>query len=203
MSSSRAATTIRSRGGSRSTRPWPSTPGTAATTSRTSCRSGSGWAGAEAAVKRVLLLLILAAGGYFAYRHFSQAGPIKAYESFADNWVRSYDDQALKFADPAAMKTIPAEKSREYFLHSQLIDAYHGVQYTIQDFREGNGDVVLQAKQVLSYDPPGVTSALFGGMVVAFRHVVTLKKTRDGWRVVSFEPTLIENREFRQPPPTP
>jgi hypothetical protein len=154
-------------------------------------------------VKKVFLLLILAGAGYLAYRHFSQAGPIKAYESFADNWVRSYNDQALKFADPAAMKTIPAEKSREYLLHSQLIDAYHGVRYSIQDLKEENGGVVLEAQQVLSYDPPGVTSALFGGMVASFRHVVTLKKTAEGWRVVSFEPTLIENREFRRPPPTP
>ena len=39
-------------------------------------------------MKRVLAIVGLAAGGFFAYRSFSSSGAARAFEKFADAWAR-------------------------------------------------------------------------------------------------------------------
>lgn len=144
-------------------------------------------------MKKLFVLILLLGSSYFAYRSFWRAGPVNAYKKFADAWLRLDNDGALKFADGAAIKRTLERKSRADLLNPQLVEAYHGVSYTIEKTSEGeSGEVIVEAKQVLSFDPPGITSAIGGAAVASFHHVATLKKTEDGWKVVSFEPTLIE-----------
>lgn len=52
--------------------------------------------------------------------------------------------------------------------------------------------VALTAKQLVHYDPPGVTSGVGGAAVATVRHFARLKKTADGWRLVEWSPTLLD-----------
>ena len=65
--------------------------------------------------------------------------------------------------------------------------------------REGaaGGAVAVTAKQLVYYDPPGVTSGVGGAAVATVRHFARLEQTPDGWRVVEWSPTLLDARPRR------
>jgi hypothetical protein len=73
------------------------------------------------------------------------------------------------------------------------MEAYRGERVAIEG-RESvsTGEVALTAKQVVFFDPPGITSGIGGAAAASFRQVVRMKKTPGGWRVVAFEPTFLE-----------
>jgi len=58
--------------------------------------------------------------------------------------------------------------------------------------RAPDGVVVLTAKQLVYYDPPGVTSGVGGAGVATVRHCARMMKTAAGWRVVEWSPTLLD-----------
>lgn len=60
-----------------------------------------------------------------------------------------------------------------------------------------DGTVALTAKQLVYYDPPGITSGVGGAGVATVRHFARMKKTDDGWRVVEWSPTLLEAKPRR------
>jgi hypothetical protein len=51
---------------------------------------------------------------------------------------------------------------------------------------------------MIAFDPPGITSAIGGAMVMSFHHSVRLRKTSEGWKVVAFHPALLEMSEVRR-----
>ena len=55
-------------------------------------------------MKKLLIPILLIGSGFFAYRSFSRVGPVKAYEKFADAWLRLDNDEALKFAEGESIK---------------------------------------------------------------------------------------------------
>jgi hypothetical protein len=149
-------------------------------------------------LKRIVVLLLLAGVGYTVYRVLARAGPVRAYEKFADAWARGDDEIALRHAEGDAMRrTLRSHSIRGLLFHP--MEAFHGTRYAIDSVTSSpEGDVVIAAKQTIGFDPPGVTSAVGGAMFAVFRHQATLHKTSEGWKITAFEPTFLEAGETRR-----
>jgi hypothetical protein len=52
-------------------------------------------------------------------------------------------------------------------------------------------------RQIVAFDPPGLTTGLGGAMAASFRHVITMRRTPEGWRVVGFEPKFLDEVSTR------
>jgi hypothetical protein len=135
---------------------------------------------------------VLAGGAWIAYRELVVRAPDRVFERFADAWAREDTPAAVALTDGEAVKKTVESKILRGVLKAPM-EAYRGNLFAVEQ-RESDprGEVTLTAKQVVRFDPPGITSGIGGAMAATFRHVATLKKTHEGWRIVSFEPTFLE-----------
>jgi len=148
-------------------------------------------------LKRIVVLLLLAGVGYTVYRVLARAGPVRAYEKFADAWARGDDDIALRHTEGEPMRRTLRSHSIRGLLFPPM-DAFHGASYTIESVTSSpGGGRVIAAKQTVYYDPPGITSAVGGAMFAVFQHTATLHRASDGWKVAAFYTTFLQGGESR------
>ena len=148
-------------------------------------------------MKRALLVLLLAGTAYAAYWHLVLQPPVRAYRRFADAWAREDTPAAAALmTGDAAKKDVEARILRGVVLAP--MEAFRGTRHEIEK-REAapDGTVVVTAKEFVFYDPPGITSGVGGAGVAEIRHVVRMKKTDDGWRVVAWTPEFLGVRSRR------
>jgi hypothetical protein len=79
------------------------------------------------------------------------------------------------------------------------VEALRGSRHRIESRASApGGEIALTAHVVVFFDPPGVTSGVGGAMKASFRHLIRMKKTAAGWRVVAFEPEFLEAVPLRK-----
>lgn len=152
-------------------------------------------------MRRLIGLALLAALSFVAYRWFTGWRAYRAYEGFAEAWVRGDKAEAGKYGEAAAVRHALEERSLRGTPGGSIIEAFRGTRYSVDSrSRTADGDVELEVKQTIHFDPPGTTTAIGGAMYIHFHHAATVRRTPDGWRVVSFEPTYLDMGEIRRRP---
>ena len=142
---------------------------------------------------KLIVLVLAGVLGWYAYgKYFADSGPVGAYKEFAQAWANGRADQAKDLAaGPSAERTL-VEKSL-YNLMGVAVNHVHGVDFSIESELPRGSSVVITAVQTVAYDPPGVTSALGGAAKANVRQTAEMTETEDGWKVISFEPVLLDD----------
>jgi hypothetical protein len=142
---------------------------------------------------KLIVLILAGALGWYAYgKYFRDSEPVGAYKEFALAWANGRADQAKELtAGPSADRAL-VEKSL-YNLMGVPVNHVHGIAFAIESERPRGNSVVITAVQTLAYDPPGATSALGGTAKANVRQTVEMTQTVDGWKVISFEPVLMDD----------
>ena len=144
-------------------------------------------------MKKLVLLALLAGAGVFVYRFVVRMQQETCYKKVADAWAIGQTDEALRYAEGDAVRKSLEEKPLRSLVDGRMIEAWRGVSYTIESSSKGDdGDVAMEAKQRLAFDPPGITTGIGGAMWMSFHHSVKLRHTSDGWKVVAFTPTFLD-----------
>lgn len=144
-------------------------------------------------MKRLVLGLLLGCGAYFGYRELSARAPAKAFESFAEAWARGRTEQAMALAQGEAVRrTLDRKPFVSVLAAPWAVDAFHGFSTSVvSSSTSSSGDLEIEARQRIAFDPPGATSGIGGAAIASFRHIASLRKTDDGWRVVAFAPECL------------
>src|SRR5262245_6658503 len=144
-------------------------------------------------MKKLILLALLAGAGWFGYRFFVRMQQESCYKKLADAWSMGRTDEALQYTEGETVRQSLEKNPLRSLVDARMIEAWRGVTYTIESSTKGDdGDVAIEAKQRLSFDPPGITSGIGGAMWLSFHHSARLRHTSDGWKVVAFTPTFID-----------
>lgn len=143
-------------------------------------------------MKRLVLAALFAGGAYVAYRYAVVDAPVRAAESFLEAWGREDTPAAAALtAGDAARKSVETHILRG--VCQAPMEALRGSRASVESRAMGpGGETVLTLRQVVAFDPPGMTTGVGGAMAATFRHVLTLKKTPEGWRVAGFEPKFLD-----------
>lgn len=141
-------------------------------------------------MKRILVALLLIAGAFIAYRQISASAVSRTFGRFAEAWARGRTDDAMALAEgPAVRKSLERHPFVNVIKPPWTVDAFHGFETSVvRRSKSEVGDLEIEARQLIEFDPPGATSALGGAAVATFHHLATLRKTSDGWRVLTFSP---------------
>ena len=150
-------------------------------------------------MKKLLLVLAVAGAAFFAYRGYENRRAYEAYEGFADSWAQERRAVAADYGDPAAVEHAFDEKPLRGNQGGAAMEAFRGTLYAVESRESAPDDgVAFVVRQTILFDPPGATTGIGGAMFARFRHEATVRKTTEGWRVVSFEPTFLEMGELRK-----
>jgi hypothetical protein len=153
----------------------------------------------EDAVRKLIGILVLAAIGFVGYRWFIGWRAVIAYERFAEAWMRGNKVGADLYGEADAVRVALEDHSLRGMPSGALIETFHGSDYTIESRTwSPEGDLLIEAKQTIYFDPPGVTSGIGGAMLTHIHHTATVRKTPDGWRVVAFDAKYIDMGEIRR-----
>ena len=148
---------------------------------------------AEGIMKKLLLLALLAAGGWFGYGFFARMQQESCYKKLADAWAMGRTGEALRYAEGETVRQSLEKNPLRGLVDARMIEAWRGVTYTIESTSKGDGgDVSIEARQRLAFDPPGITTGIGGGMWLSFHHSARLRHTSSGWKVIAFTPTFLD-----------
>jgi hypothetical protein len=150
-------------------------------------------------MKKLLGLLVLAGVAVLGYRWLQASGAVSAYERFAEAWTLGDKALAMKYAQAETATRAIEKQSLRGLESGRILEAFRATRYEVESTtRTPAGDIVLEVKQTIQFDPPGVTSAITGAMYTHIHHSATMRKTSDGWKVVAFEPKFIDMGEFHR-----
>jgi len=141
-------------------------------------------------MKRLLAVVVILGGGFFTYRQIAAAGPARTFDQFAEAWARGRTEAALALSDGDSMRrTLEKKTFVDTMCPPWTVDAFHGLRTeVVSSARNASGDLELDTRQTVAFDPPGATSGLGGAAAATFHHRVTMRETSGGWRVVAFDP---------------
>ena len=149
-------------------------------------------------MKKILWIFVLAGAVLLGYRWFSGWRAVKAYEKFADAWTHDDRAAALKYAEPDAVEDALG-RALTGMPSGSILESFRGTRYEIETkTRLPGGDIRLEVKQTIFFDPPGATTAIGGAMLTHIHHSATLRQTAGGWKVVAFEPTYLDMGAIRR-----
>ena len=149
-------------------------------------------------MKKWIGVVLLAGAAFFGYRWFAGWQAYKAYEGFAEAWVRGDESEAGRYGDSETVRHALRERSIRGTRGGATMEALRGDRYSIESkTRTPEGEIALVVKQTVHFDPPGATTGIGGAMYAHFRHTASVRKTPDGWRVVAFEPVFLDMGELR------
>jgi hypothetical protein len=150
-------------------------------------------------MKKLVLVLALAAAALLGFRWLNGWRAVTAYERFAEAWMRGNKAEAMKLGEAEAVDSAFDKHALRGMPSGAIIDAFHGTRYTIESkTRSRGGDLQLEARQTILFDPPGAFTGIGGAMLTHIHHSATLRKTADGWKVVTFEPRYLDMGVIRR-----
>ena len=151
-------------------------------------------------MKRIVLLVLVAgAATAYGYRSWIGSRAYSAYEGFAEAWAKEDRVQAEKFAaGEDVIKHAFDDRALRGNRGGAAMEAFRGTQYTVESRTRDGDEMRLTVVQTIRFDPPGATTGIGGAMWARYRDEATVKKTSDGWRVTSFEPTFVDMGEVKR-----
>jgi hypothetical protein len=152
-------------------------------------------------MRRVIVLIVLAAAGVGAYRYYSTSyAPIRQYERFAEEILNRHYQPAAELCEGLTAADLAKLGSQERIgAGPQMFQTLFPSRFAIKS-RERSGDgITITARQTVQFNPVGVESALRPAMFATLNQVVTMRKGADGWRVTSFENVFEKMDSFPKP----
>jgi len=150
-------------------------------------------------MKKLLLVAVLAAAGWYGYKWFADREAVKAYEKFAHAWTRGYKDEAIRVSDKSVAEKAIDNQNIRGMRSGSIMEAFHGERYEVESRHVlPDGDVQLEVKQTVYFDPPGATTGIGGAMWTTIHHSAKLHRTPEGWRVASFDAKYLDMGETRR-----
>ena len=154
---------------------------------------------------KLVLVVILIAGGFFAYKKFMAAPSeaCQAYQKFADHLARGNFKQAMDLATGDAVDAIedaakPISPIGAPITQGQLTEQIAGevtsVSYSIESETTSNNrnKVTIVATQYVHRYRAG-DRAVGGGVTNKLKHRVEMQRDASGWKVASFKEEHLGN----------
>ena len=152
-------------------------------------------------MKKLVLAVVLAGGLFAGYRWFADWRAVSVYEKFATAWTRGEKEEAAQFGEPEAVKNALEKQALRGMPSGAIMEAFRGERYAIESkTRLPGGDLRIEARQTIFFDPPGATTGIGGAMYTRIHHSVTLRERDTRWKVVAFEAAYVDMGEIRRRP---
>lgn len=153
----------------------------------------------EVPVKK-LVLAVLVAGGLFAgYRWYTQWCAVSVYEKFATAWTHGEKEEAAQYGEPEAVKDAFERQALRGMRSGSIMEAFRGERYAIESkTRLPGGELRIEARQTIFFDPSGATTGIGGAMYTHIHHAVTLRGSGTRWKVTAFEASYVDMGETRR-----
>jgi hypothetical protein len=150
-------------------------------------------------MKKLLLVAVLAAAGWYGYKWFADREAFQAYEKFAHAWTRGNRDEAARYSDADVAENAIARQNLRGMRSGTIMEAFHGERYEVESRTVlPGGDVQLEVKQTILFDPPGATTGIGGAMWTTIHHSAKLHRTPEGWKVSAFDAKYLDMGENRR-----
>jgi hypothetical protein len=150
-------------------------------------------------MKKLLGIIVLAGAALLGYRWFVGWRAVNAYEKFADAWTHDDRVAALEHAGADMVDAALGGHPLTGMPSGSILEAFRGTSYEIETkTRLPGGNLRLEVRQTIFFDPPGATTAIGGAMATHIHHSATLRKTAEGWKVVAFEPKYLDMGTLRR-----
>jgi len=149
-------------------------------------------------MRRIILLLVLAAGLGLGYRYYSQSyAPVSQYEKFAEEILHRRYEAAAAMCDGLTAEDLGKLGSQERIgAGPQMFQTLFPSKFDIESREVApDGSLTIHATQTVRFNPAGVESASRPAMYATLKQVVTLHK-RSGWKITSFENTFQKMDSF-------
>jgi len=144
---------------------------------------------------KLLVVVLLAGAGWYAYVHyFADSGAVSTYKEFAEAWASNRTREVSDLISSSVMADAMGPQSFPKVLGEPL-GQVRGVSFDVESETGSGTHVSVRAMQAVEFDPPGVTSIFGGASTASLSEVAELERTADGWRVVSFSPSLASVRD--------
>ena len=147
-------------------------------------------------MRKILVLAILVAGGWFAWGKLQGSVAVDTYEAFTLAWARGDLAAATELSDLRTAQAALGENGPSRLM-PYPIGYVHRSDHVIESEVRSGPTVEIDAVQTIAYDPPGVNSAVGGSATVSFRHHIALEESAEGWRVVAFDPAYEDGDQGR------
>jgi hypothetical protein len=153
----------------------------------------------EFPVKKIVLAVLVAGGLFAGYRSYTLWRAVSVYEKFATAWTHGEKAEAAQFGEPDAVKDALERQSLRGMPSGAIMEAFRGERYAIESkTRLPGGDLRIEARQTIFFDPPGATTGIGGAMYTHIHHSVTLRGNGTRWKVVAFKAAYMDMRETRR-----
>jgi hypothetical protein len=144
-------------------------------------------------VKRLIVLLIVAAAAFIGYRYYaSSIAPERRYKQFAEEVLHRRYNIAARMTDGMTEADVARAGTQERIgAGPAMFQALFPSKFAVTSRETSpDGALVLHAVQTVFFNPPGVESAVRPAMFATMNQTVTLRRTSGGWKVAAFENTF-------------
>jgi hypothetical protein len=150
-------------------------------------------------MKKLFLVAALAAAAWLGYRWLVERRAVAIYEAFAHAWARGDKAEASRHGEEAVAEKAIDRQSLSGMRSGAIIEAFHGEIYAIESKTAlPDGDLQLEAKQTILFDPPGATTGIGGAMWTTIHHSATLHRGAEGWKGAAFDARFLDMGETRR-----
>jgi len=139
---------------------------------------------------KLLVFVLLAAGGWYGYTHYLADSPaVSTYKDFAESWANNRTREVQGIISSSVMANAMGPQSFPKVV-GDPIGMVRASSFQIESETVSGNRVSVRATQSVEFDPPGVTSVFGGAATASLHEAIDLENTADGWRVISFSPSL-------------
>lgn len=139
-------------------------------------------------MKRVVVVAVVAAAAFLAWRHFRASGPEAVYREFAEAMLERDYTRAATLADGLSSDDLAKLGTQERIgAGPPMFQKLFPSRFNIESKTSEGDDVVIHAAQTVLFNPVGVESAMRPAMTAKMRQVATMRKVGGDWRVRQFE----------------